>query len=61
MLVRNIDKNVPIMDESHSPRRDKFYPGAVKVGFVVQKVALRQLNPPSISGIPLRYQSTHFS
>ena len=61
MLVRNIAINVSVRDVSRLPRRTEFYPRAVQVDFVVGKVALGQLNPPSTSGFPFRYQSTHFS
>jgi hypothetical protein len=40
MLVRNVVINVSVREVSHSPRRDGFYPRAVKLGFVVENVAL---------------------
>jgi hypothetical protein len=41
-----------------SPRRPGFNPGSVHVGFVVDKVALGQVFPPSTSVFPCQFHST---
>jgi hypothetical protein len=61
MLVRNTAIHLSVRDNSHSPRRTEFYHRAVKVGFVVEKLAAGEINPLSTSGFPLRYKSTNLS
>jgi hypothetical protein len=39
-------------------RQKKKNPGSVRVGFVVDKVALRQVFPPSTSVFPCQFHST---
>ena len=43
---------------SLSPRRPGFDPGSVHVGFMVEKVALGQVFPPSTSVFPCQFNST---
>jgi hypothetical protein len=42
-----------------SPRRPGFDPGSVGVGFVVGKVVLGQVFPPSTSVFPCQFHSTN--
>jgi hypothetical protein len=41
-----------------SPRRPGFDPGSVRMGFVVDNVALGQVFSPSTSGFPCKFHST---